>query len=277
MIDHIQKEIAIKSKIACLTLDFEMDYGDRTGCTNLLDKNSDSIYEFSEFLKSINIPISLFIVGKLLEKSQNTIDLIKNFDSDLHCHSYSHSTSRFDIDYEIKKSKEVFDKYLNHSPIGYRAPQGVINLDDINYLKRNDFEFSSSIFPSFRFSKFNNMKMPINPFQWNNGLIEFPFAVISTLRIIYSLSYLKLIGFNFVHLLSKLFGLPNVLIIDSHLHDLFHSDESLQKVKGLPKYAWSIRKNKGQDYLQKMIKQLKREGYAFISMSELIDIIKKDI
>ena len=170
-----------------------------------------------------------------------------------------------------------FNKFLGQNPLGYRAPQGVIKLEDLDLLLDNGYSFSSSIFPSYRLGKFNNLRMPIMPFLWNNGLLEIPFAVIPGIRLIYSLSYIKLFSLSISKALTTMFGLPNVVVIDSHLHDLFYSPDSLKKVNGLPRYAWSIRKNDGQKYLNKIIEYLKLNDYEFVSISDLYKILKVNI
>jgi hypothetical protein len=277
MINLVNKKInTSKKKIACLTLDFEDDYGDRIGKSKIIENHSNKIIQFSDYLKKENIPLSLFIVAQMLERNLETIDLVKDLGSDFHSHSYSHITKYADSHYQIKKSKEIINKYLGVTPLGYRAPQGVIKEEDLDILVKSNYKFSSSIFPSYRFKKFNNLKLPIMPFNWKNGLIEIPLAVIPHIRLIYSLSYIKLLGLEFYKFLTSILKLSNIVIIDTHLHDIIYSEESFEKLKGVPRLAWSIRKKIGQDYLKGIITTLKKDGYTFISITELYNILKSE-
>lgn len=277
MINLVKKNINTSSKkLACLTLDFENDFGDRIGRSSIIETQANKINEFSDYLKKEEVPISLFLVAQMLEQNSEVRDLVKNIGSDLHSHSYSHNTKKHNFEYEINKSTEIINKYLDINPLGYRAPQGVINEEFLDILIKNNYKFSSSIFPSYRYSKFNNLKLPIVPFQWKNGLVEIPLAVIPRLRLIYSLSYIKLLGIDLYKLLSSTFGLSNIVVINTHLHDIFYSEESFGKLNGIPKMAWNIRKLRGKEYLKSVIKILKKEGYSFISITELYYILKNN-
>ena len=128
--------------------------------------------------------------------------------------------------FEIEKSKKVFSKYFNTNPLGYRAPQGVLKNGDIEELYKKGYKFSSSLFPSFRPGKYNNLFSPINPIIYTNGFIEIPFSVIKKIRYTFSLSYIKLLGFQVSRLLVKIFGLPNIVVFDSHLHDFITNEKA---------------------------------------------------
>ena len=68
----MEKLIKVK-KIACITLDFEKDYGDRIGEFNILSNKE--ITELAQFLQELQIPLSLFITTNVLEKYPSSLKL----------------------------------------------------------------------------------------------------------------------------------------------------------------------------------------------------------
>ena len=128
----MEKTYKSKKKIACITLDFEKDYGDRIGEFNILSNKE--ITELAQFLQELQIPLSLFITTNVLEKYPSSFEVAKSIGKDFHSHSHTHNTKNPDSVFEIEKSKKVFSKYFNTNPLGYRAPQGVLKNGDIEEL-----------------------------------------------------------------------------------------------------------------------------------------------
>lgn len=265
----------IQKKIACITLDYELDYGDRTNEFNILNDNYDQIENLSTVFSECDTPVSTFIRTDMFEHHIKSIDALKLISNDFHCHSHTHNTKIFNSEYEIKTTKEIFNRTFGYDPIGYRAPCGVLNPGDTGLLLKNGFKFSSSIFPSYRPKKFNHLNCPQMPFYHDNGLIEIPFATCNFFRLVYSMSYLKLLGLPLFKSLNSLTGLPNILIIDSHLHDFIYNEKSTSKLPLLPKLAWSRNKNNSKDIYRKMISYLKKKGYTFMNMTELYHLINE--
>jgi len=262
-----------QQKFACFTIDIEPDYGGRTGTTNLITSKS-AITRLADILLPSEIPITAFITTDILLSNGN--NLIENLRAsgiaDFHCHSHTHTTTKYSINstHEISKSFDTLNKFLDKNRIvGYRAPQGLLNYKDIDAIKKTGFHFSSSIFPSFRPQKFNNLKLPCIPFIYDNGLIEFPLAVIKYLKVIFSLSYTKLLGLKTTLALTRLFGLPEIVIIDSHLHDFITDEPTYQKLSPVFKAIYSRNKHNGGDYFHQIVSFLKQQNYKFITMSEL--------
>lgn len=270
----VSKVFKIKEKFACITLDFEMDYGDRTEMFNILEDKK-GLAELAELFRDLDIPISTFIRTDILTKYPQSLEVIKDIASDYHCHSHTHNTRNFNSETEIAECSKTFEKYFKYKPLGYRAPQGVLYKGDIEIVKKTGFKFSSSVFPSYRPGRYNNLSKPRDSFMYDNGIMEFPFAVIPKLRYTISLSYLKLLGFNANKALFAIFGLPNVIVFDSHLHDYILNQESFGKLPARLKAAWSINKHSGKKYLAGFVNELKRLNYRFITMTDLFHYIKK--
>jgi hypothetical protein len=211
----------------------------------------------------------------MFENHPKSLDALKLISNDYHCHSHTHATKNFNSEMEIKQCKEQFLKYLQVEPIGYRAPCGVLNEGDTEILLKNGFQFSSSIFPSYRPGKFNNLSKPQLPFMHENGLMEIPFATCNIFRLIFSMSYIKLFSLPFFKTLNLLTGLPNILIIDSHLHDFIYNQKSIEKLSTPMRLAWSRNKNNSFLIYKNMINYLKGQGYTFLSITELFNKIKQ--
>jgi peptidoglycan/xylan/chitin deacetylase (PgdA/CDA1 family) len=266
----------IKEKLACITLDFEKDYDDFIGEFNILHSNKKDISKLINLNKKLKIPLSTFIRTDILVDHPESIPILKELAQDFHSHSHTHSTKKFESQIEILKTVETFKKVFKVPPKGYRAPLGVLYKDDISLLKKNGFLFSSSVFPSYRPSKFNNLTSPRQPFLYNNGILEIPFAVVPKIRSIISLSYLKFLGLGFNKKLYSIFGLPNILIFDSHLHDYIINDKSFNKLPPVLKRCWGRNKHLGFEFYTDFIMYLKSRGYQFVTMSKLYELIIKN-
>ncbi len=219
----------LKKKVACITLDIEQDFGE------LLQKPSyeglSHTGEVARFFKVRKIPVTCFVQGSLLETHPRRIEELSEMDAEFELHSYSHpDPNKADIKFELERGTKTYREYFHKDPSGYRAPLGVVRPGDYEVLAAHGFKFDSSIFPSVRPGTFNNARMPTGPYMLSQcEMLEFPLGVIShTLRIPFSLSYLRLLGGSYFALL-RMFGLPGFVIFDAHLHDLFQ----LSSAKGL--------------------------------------------
>lgn len=269
---QIAGKIPISDRLACITLDYETDYGDRIGgACNILDSSRKEIDELANTLKELDVPMSAFIRTDMLENHACSLEVVKQLACDFHCHSHTHNTKSFDSKFEFVEMKKTFQKHFGAAPVGYRAPQGVLYEGDIELLKEHGFKFSSSVFPSFRPGKFNNLKMPNAPFVYDNGVVELPFAAVPGVRYTISLSYLKLLSLMMNRLMFATFGLPNVLVFDSHLHDYIVNEVSFSRLPRKLRMAWGINKHRGMSYFRKFVGLLKNKGYQFVTMTQLYE------
>jgi len=270
----ISRSLHVKEKLACITLDFETDYGDRVGEFNIL-RNSLELRELANLFSDLCIPVSAFIRTDLLTHYPQSLDLVRMIAVDFHCHSHTHNTRDSHSEEEITVSATTFRDKFGYWPLGYRAAQGVLHEGDAELIERSGFKFSSSVFPSYRPGKFNNLTMPQEPFVYENGILELPFAVIPKVRYIISLSYLKLLGFTINRMLYSTFGFPSLLVFDSHLHDFIYNDESFRKLPTALKLAWGINKHSGVKCFVRFIELLKRRRYRFLTMTEAYHYLKE--
>lgn len=262
-------------KLACITLDFETDYGDRiNGAFNILQETS-QLADVAALYRECEVPVSAFIRTDLLEREPASIELVRELAVDFHCHSHTHATGdRFISDYEISRTQEAFCEVFGEPALGYRAPRGVLYDGDVDLVLENGFKFSSSIFPTFFPGRFNYRKMPSNPFVYENGLIELPFAAVHGLRYTVSLSFVKLLGMTLNRALYALCGLPPIVVFDSHLHDYVLCDASYSQLPSRLQFAWGINKNAGMPYFAQFVEVLRAKGYEFITMTQLYEYVR---
>jgi len=249
------------TKIAVLTCDIEPDFGGRVGTTELVTE-----YYIGQLLlecHSMNVPLSSFVVTNLL-KSHKAISLL----DDVHAHSHTHDIAwyRETSHEEIERSQWAFKEHYGRSSLGYRAPQGVINPQDMAVLNKTGFKFDSSMCHARRRGVFDYRELPNEPF--NFGMWEFPMAAINKKR--FTLSTLKLYGKMYWKYQMKK-GLPETFIINTHLHDLFPVS-AFHKLPPLMRIAYHRNKYKGFELLRWLIKYLKDEGYEFMTMTSLYEL-----
>ncbi len=273
----------LKQKVVCLTLDVEQDYGE------LLEEPSYEglgyISDLVDFFKERNIPLTCFIQGSLFGTHPAEIKNLSTLDVEFELHSYSHpGVEGANTNLEVERGKEAYRKFFGKEPIGYRAPMGVISGGDYKILASHGFKFDSSIFPSIRLNVFNNLGLPTKPyFLPQCQIVEFPFTVFSSvIRIPIALSYIKLLGKPYFYFL-KAFPLPDLIVFDFHLHDLFR----LSSANRIPFEKFSFLygrvfrriycegKVNGIHILDEFITMLRKRKYTFLKLMDVYEAVSR--
>ncbi len=266
-------------RIACLSLDVEQDYGTLSRAPQY--EGLKNIPILVKFLNDQSIPLTCFIQGSLFETHPEKLNDFFELDIEFEPHSYSHpGPDDMDFDFEIRKSISAYKGYTGTAPLGYRSPDGYIN-GNVYYetLWTNGIKYDSSIFPSFRPGRFNNLNHPTEPYPVLSGkMIELPFSVLSPiLRIPISLSYLKLFGQCFLQAL-QLLELPNLIIFDFHLHDLsrlsnvdhiFVQNNLSILHSRIFKDIYQTKGDQGFLFLQKFINILNAKNYEYMRVKDI--------
>lgn len=260
-------------KIACLTLDMEPDYGDPDGHIRLLE-NPDYFERYITIINKYEAKVTMFTVTSLFEHFGEHFERLgKHIPLEYAAHSYSHDPPNAASFEEIEKSAQVM-KYVNGSgPLGYRAPMGQITKEGIGHLLDLGYHYDASVYTSFRPGKFgySNLHIPNTPFRITRGdesLLEFPFTSLSGVRIVFGLSYVKLLGWGVYATLWRVFGLPNVALSLSHPHDFYFHELAGFHPSSPEKFALSRNARRAFDYYERMVAELKRQGYEFAFVSE---------
>lgn len=254
-------------RLAALTLDVEHDYGSRTGRLGVLE-DREGLARFRAFAADSGVPISAFVVTSLLESHPPLADLVRDLAAEVHSHTHTHFAGTLSMEEELTRSLERIRRFRGDGRIGYRAPWGRLDAAQVECAARAGYAFSSSVFPSFRPGVFNHLHLPLVPFRHGNGLLELPFAAVRGIRLVISASYIKLLGWPLYRLLLQGFGPPPIVVIDSHLHDFLATD-SFDRLPPGPRFAWGIRRHRGIECTDRLVRYLRALGYEFVTLSNI--------
>jgi peptidoglycan/xylan/chitin deacetylase (PgdA/CDA1 family) len=260
-------------KIACLTLDMEPDYGDPDGHIRLLE-NPEYFERYIDIINKYDAKVTMFTVASLFERFGEQFERLgRHIPLEYAAHSYSHDPHNGATRSEVENAARVIKSINGKNPLGYRAPYGQITKEGLGYLLDDSYQYDSSVYPSFRPGKFGyaNLHMPNTPFRITRGdesLIEFPFTSLSGVRIVFGLSYVKLLGWGIYSTLWSIFGLPDIALALSHPHDFYFHELADFHATSLEKHALSRNAKRAFDYCDKMVSNLKRQGYEFAFVSE---------
>lgn len=268
------------NKLACVTLDMEPDYGDPEKRIRLLE-NPEFFERYVSIVKKYGAKVTMFTVTSLFEKYGGRFhELAARIPLEFSVHSHTHDPRRACSLDEVRASQEAYKKFTGIKPLGYRAPIGRIDKQGLNHLLDHNFEYDASVYPSIRPGEFGyfNLHMPNIPFRVvrkdGKSLVEFPFTAIERIRIVFALSYAKLLGWGMYSMLLKVFGLPKSTLLLSHPHDFYFASITNNTTKGLERAALARNSNRAFDYFENMLKGLKSQGYEFAFISELYGQIK---
>lgn len=262
-------------KLACLTLDMEPDYGDPDGHIRLLE-NPDYFERYTDIINKHGAKVTVFTVTSLFERFGDHFERLRQrIPLEYAAHSHSHDPHNAASRDEVEKSARVMKRVNGSGPLGYRAPYGQITKEGLGHLLDFGYHYDASIYPSIRPGKFGyaNLRMPNSPFRITRGdesLFEFPFTSLSGVRIVFGLSYVKLLGWGIYSTLWRVFGLPDVALALSHPHDFYFHQLAEFHPACMEKFALSRNALRAFDYFDKMVAALKRQGYEFAFVSEAL-------
>ena len=188
-------------KIACLTLDMEPDYGDPEGHIRLLE-NPDYFERYTTIVNKHNAKVTMFTVTSLFERFGEHFERLEKYiPLEYAAHSHSHDPGNGATRNEVENATNVIKRINGKAPLGYRAPYGQISKEGLGHLMEFGYQYDASVYTSVRPGKFGyaNLHVPNSPFRIRRGeesLIEFPFTSLSGVRIVFGLSYVKLLGWG---------------------------------------------------------------------------------
>ena len=266
-------------KIACLTLDMEPDYGDPDGHIRLLE-NPEFFERYTAIIDKYDAKVTMFTVTSLFERFGEHFERLSiQIPLEYAAHSHNHDPSNGAGRSEIESAAQVIKQVNRKGLLGYRAPYGQITKEGLGYLLDLGYQYDSSLYPSYRPGKYGyaNLHMPNSPFRITRGdesLLEFPFTSLSGVRIVFGLSYVKLLGWGIYEILWHIFGLPNVTLALSHPHDFYFHELAGFHSASPEKLALSRNATRAFDYYDRMVAELKRQGYQFVFGSEVFEHMK---
>lgn len=266
-------QIQTNDKIACVTLDLETDHGPKT--RNYFAH--EHVCEVARILSRLNIPLTVFVTGEIIESNLPIIDDLMKIDAEFELHCYDHR--RQDTINDIKKSIKIFEKRFNKRPLGYRGFLYVISDDVIRFLIDEGFRYDSSCVPSFRPFVYNNIREQRKPyFIGDTRFLEIPVSTFPFIRYPVTMSYLQLIGkINFM-LLDKLFKMPEPLIFEFHMHDIFLT-QSVNELPALWQRLYFHNHKSGGGALNMfsfILERIISKQYRFVNLKSLYNLYIKN-
>lgn len=272
--------LIMDKKIACISMDIESDLRDPERRIRLFDDDR-MMERFSKIIRENGVKITGFLVTSLIESYGSTLKTLnQHFPIEFGVHSHDHDTNNACSKDQVRLSVNAFKAFWGSSPSGYRAPNGLMNQEGIHHLMDYKFQYDSSIFPSIRLDEYaySHLHFPVEPFQFVRGdesLMEIPLACLQRIRLVFSLSHVKLLGWKIYQGLMAFFPLPEVVIFNLHPYD-FYIPLISKYIKGWKKIAHLRNANNSFDMFHQILKALKNNGYEFMLMSELHRFLKEN-
>jgi peptidoglycan/xylan/chitin deacetylase (PgdA/CDA1 family) len=254
---------------AAITLDLEPDHAGRAEpCYDGWEPRR--VAELLALLKRYQAPLTIFVVGESLSARPETIALFREAGAEFHLHSYSHNLAEPDSLDQIRRGTDAFAKVFGAAPLGYRAPEGRISEAGWQRLEAEGFRFDSSIFPSF-WPRPRYLQYTPAPFvPAGTRLLELPISTVTRARLIVSLSWFKLLGFAAYRRTLESALLPEPLVFDMHLHDLWR----LPAFDRLPqpwRTIYGRNQASGFPILEEFLALLTKRGAAFTTLGAVAE------
>jgi len=260
-------------RIACVTLDLEADYAGMPPeeCYESLDHSGG----FEHLVREYGIKLTIFVTGFILERNFPVLARLAAVGSRFETHSYSHplrESPERKIE-DIRKGIAAYARYFGAPPCGYRAPQGLISMEEVRALAGEGIRYSSSIFPSYLPGRYNNLRFPRQPFVYRGeNLLEIPMSVIPRLRIPITASHINLLGWPLYRSLFFVFGYPPLLNICTHLYDFADvSAYASLPLKEKVGYSRTRRMRDKTRVFEALLRHLISRGYRFAYLGDVAD------
>ena len=268
----------MSSRIACLTLDVEADFGDPEGRIRLFEDEA-LLSRYVGLVERTGAKVTAFLVTSLLDRygdgCRRLSELIPvEFEIHSHAHDLRDPCSRADIETAVA----AFRGFAGRDPIGYRAPVGRITREGLDTLFELGFRYDSSVYPSVRPGKWghNNLHLSVAPFRITRGpqsIVEVPFACLSGVRLDFSLSYVKALGWRAYELLLKAFPLPDHIAVLTHPYD-HYVDRLPYDIGGYEGRFLRRNASSAFELLERMLGFLRGKGYDVIELS-FVDLVRQ--
>ncbi len=258
-------------KLFAFSIDLEPDYASIINRYDIF-RDTARIEELLSALTSMNIKITIFVLGEILEMFPDAIRVFEKYGCEFGLHGYSHKLDT-PIESEIKKGKAAFFEYFGKYPTGYRALRGKMTDKGIDILEKEGFLYDATIYPSFFPDPARGLFQDKNiHYYGNSNIMEIPCASVTPFRITFSISFMKLIGLGFY--LKR--AMPDIISFETHMHDYIIDEDSFGKLSPLWRRIYGRNKYKGLEFTVQLVKHLRREGYRFCYMSEIYEMHKRE-
>ena len=267
------RTIDIGERVACVTLDLELDYDGLVAGEELLGRRLRDVEAALERLAAMELPVSTFVRTDLLDRVDSwPASLRELLVRDPHAHSHSHTVRDGRSGEQILLARRAFEDHFGFPPAGYRAPWGILNPGDAELLEASGYRFSSSVTPTRVPGWFDQRHQPVGPFVHPCGLLELPLATVRGLRVPLNLNWARLYGRPATRAMLAVAGLPDVAVLNFHLHDLVSADASFARLPLRYRLLLGRTRRAGFAVLELLVDHLRRQGYRLCTISELYSL-----
>jgi peptidoglycan/xylan/chitin deacetylase (PgdA/CDA1 family) len=263
---------AIPARTVCLSLDLEPDHAGRASVT-YDGWEAERVAALLELLARHQAPLSIFVVGDSLAARPRTIEQFAGAAAEFHLHSFSHDLAAPDSAEEIERGCRAFESFFGRPPAGYRAPEGRISAEGWQRLEAAGFTFDSSVFPSFwprpRYLRYR--PAPFRPAGLS--LLELPISTLTPMRLIASLSWMKLLGWPAYRTMLQNAAVPDPFVFDMHLHDLWRLP-AFERLTGPWRLIYQRNAEAGLAILSSFLDLLAVQGWRFSTLGTVAERLR---
>lgn len=255
--------------LASFSMDVEPDYGGKFGPVYNALRDEERIEALKGLLERSRVPATLFMTGDLLDRHGDLAERMVRIGAEVQAHSHGHPEPGHDVVEEAAKARDSFTSFFGRPPSGYRSPFGYMPLRCLPILAELGYRYDSSLFPTFRPGRFLNARKPLFPVKDKGGIWEVPLGCFAGIRLVFSVGYLKFFGMEAFRFLLKRFGVPSMLVIDSHMHD-FVPTPLYERLPCSSRFRYSINRDNGLGLLSEAIGILGESGFSFVTVGEMV-------
>jgi polysaccharide deacetylase family protein (PEP-CTERM system associated) len=274
-------------KYAVLTLDVEdwyhLDYFDRSECNTNISL-LDGLDVYVEFLKSLSLPSSFFVLGEIAEKKVEFFKSLSKAGHDVGSHGWNHvrpltlTVDEFRAD--LYRSVAIMKDINDDKEFGYRAPCFSLDRERLDIVRDAGFSFDSSriefgdhpLYGSINMDGFENITKTI----YRCGeFMEFEattFPIMGKRIPISGGGYLRLFPWIFMKTLISRYLKQNDLYV-FYIHPFELSKLGLPSIprstSNLTKFRFSHGRNSVLDKMTKLVSLLRSKGYSFTTFKQI--------
>ena len=274
-------------KKAVLSLDVEdwyhLDYFDRSEC-DVNNSLLDGLDVYVDFLKSMSLPSSFFVLGEIAESRINLFkDLVKS-GHDVGSHGWNHirpmtlGIDEFRAD--LQRSRDVMKEINGERGFGYRAPCFSLDRERLDIVRDSGFAYDSSRIDFGNHPLYGSIDMhgyeKLSEAVYRRGeFMEFEATTLSVLGKNIPISgggYLRLFPWLLMKTLVSQYLKKNDLFV-LYVHPFELSQLQVPAVpkstSPLTKFRYSHGRKRVVDKITRLVDLLRSNGYSFSTFSEI--------
>jgi polysaccharide deacetylase family protein (PEP-CTERM system associated) len=137
-------------------------------------------YRLLDLLQKHDLKATFFVLGWIAERQKTLVRDIAAAGHEIASHGYSHilyhKSDPAEVRRDISLSKQVLEDITGAAVYGFRSPGFSIKKENLwvfEEISRAGYAYDSSVFPAVR-NHGGNAGMPLKPFRFDHGLLEYP-------------------------------------------------------------------------------------------------------